>query len=185
MESIIIKYRDEKCQPILESFTFQKAITKRWCSLTKKQYVYGRKSPSLLSPPSLPFSHIYPYLCQWFLFHLHRVSKQAKQLEVTFWEHLDQEEAGEEFWELPKSSISQSGLWLCWCALGKNEQSSMPMIWALLCMCLLLQSRSTSFHGVHLGAEQVMNLTSIHEDAGSIPGLARWVKDLALPWAVV
>ena len=44
--------------------------------------------------------------------------------------------------------------------------------------------KSVGHWSSHLGAAET-NLTKNHDVVGSIPGLAQWVKDMALPWAVV
>ena len=47
---------------------------------------------------------------------------------------------------------------------------------------VLSQKEGETKPRVPIVSQQIKNPTHIHKDMGSIPGLAHWVKDLALPW---
>ena len=54
-------------------------------------------------------------------------------------------------------------------------------VWLLQKICCSYWENMQLHLGVPVVAQWVKNLTSIHEDAHSVPGLAQWVKDLELP----
>ena len=62
---------------------------------------------------------------------------------------------------------------------------SQPFACELISQYLIAFICKNTHHGVLVVAQRLTNLTRNHEVSGSTPGLAQWVKDPALPGAVV
>ena len=66
----------------------------------------------------------------------------------------------------------------------KKEAELLIFLWPHMSCQHILLINTLYYQHIHCGPA-VASLTRIHEDAGLIPTLIQWVKDLVLPWALV
>ena len=70
------------------------------------------------------------------------------------------------------------GQWKAYISISKQEYTEEKL-------GIYVYIRQNEKMGSSCCGSAVANWASIHEDASSIPVLTQWVKDPALPWAVV